>query len=79
MPLRDLILANGTDLFEETNSKPTNISPSWMTDTFMTGNPKSAVGRVIQEEEEIWEDLVLLEEQHGAWRNRKNAEKDQDV
>ena len=51
MPRRDLILANNIDLFEETNSKPPNISHSWLTDT--TGMPKSAVGRVIQEEEEL--------------------------
>lgn len=77
MPQRELILDNGTDLFEETNSKPPSISHSWMTD--ITGKPKSAVGRIIQEEEELWEELVLRERQHGALRNRKNAEKDPDV
>jgi len=51
MPRRDLIVANSTDLFEETNSKPSNISHSCLTD--ITGMPKSAVGLVIQEEEEL--------------------------
>jgi len=51
MPRRDLISAKGTDLFEKNNSKQPNISHSWMTD--ITGMSKSAVGRVIQDEEEL--------------------------
>ncbi|KFM73405.1 Tigger transposable element-derived protein 4, partial [Stegodyphus mimosarum] len=76
MPRNDLTLSSKTALLDKIKSQPPNTSHRRLAE--ITGVPKSTIPRVLRQESQLREELVLQEGQTGTSR-RKREEKDPDV
>ncbi|KII64710.1 hypothetical protein RF11_05500 [Thelohanellus kitauei] len=76
MPRNELTLSSKISFLDKIQSQPLNTSYHQLAE--ITGVPKSTMSRVLRQESQLGEELVLLEGQAGIFKSKREG-KDPDV